>query len=258
MKPGSASVELFWLPLGAGDASRLVRWTGIAFEAIVARREHRPRCDLYHSALEVHLDGVRHVIEMTPVWGSHTDVWGVAGEGPVGLRPLGRSRLFRYEVRCWVDGVIPDVVGAVDSPRRLSADRVRAQRVLDLVHWFPTATWGRDEQDAGEMWNSNSLTSWPPAITISTPSSRRRTGERRAGLQAVPLPPGGPSDHSPAALRPCSMRGISRLPRRGNDHLAALRCLLDRRLPEHAAEQHQPENGDRAAHHHGQCLRTQR
>ena len=32
--------------------------------------------------------------------------------------------------------------------------------MLDLVTSFPTATWGRDEQRAGDMWNSNSLTAW--------------------------------------------------------------------------------------------------
>jgi hypothetical protein len=48
----------------------------------------------------------------------------------------------------------------VDSPRRLSADADRAQRVLELVPDFPTATWGRDEEQTGEMWNSNSLTAW--------------------------------------------------------------------------------------------------
>ena len=47
----SASVDLFWLPLGAGDASRLVRWSGWAFEADrgPARLQHRRRRDLYHS-----------------------------------------------------------------------------------------------------------------------------------------------------------------------------------------------------------------
>ena len=182
MTPEPASVELFWLPLGAGDASRLVRWTGIVFEAIIARREHRPRCDLYHSALEVHLDGARHVIEMTPVWGNKGVGRGVMREGPVGLRQLGRSRLFRYEVHRWADGVIPDVAEAVDSPDRLSADRDRAQRLLDLVHTFPTATWGRDELEAGEMWNSNSLTSWLLATsghdlsTIQPPPNGRAPG----------------------------------------------------------------------------------
>jgi hypothetical protein len=158
--PSLASVDLFWLPLGAGGSSRLVHSSGLVFEALVARHEHRPRRNLYHSALEVRLDGVRHVIEMTPVWGNQTSDRGVVGEGSVGLAWLGRSRLFRYEVRRWSGGVIPDVAEAVNSPRRLSADRDRAQEVLDLVPMFPTRTWGRDELGTGEMWNSNSLTSW--------------------------------------------------------------------------------------------------
>ena len=49
---------------------------------------------------------------------------------------------------------------AVDSPLRLSSDRDRACALLDLVDRFPNFTWGRDEQRTGEMWNSNSLTSW--------------------------------------------------------------------------------------------------
>jgi hypothetical protein len=52
--------------------------------------------------------------------------------------------------------------------------------VLDLVTSFPTATWGRDEQKAGEMWNSNSLTSGlfsrsghdPAALGLQVPADR--------------------------------------------------------------------------------------
>ena len=76
------------------------------------------------------------------------------------LRSWGRLRLFRYEVRCWRAGTIPDLAAAVDSPRRVSTDAARARRVLELVPAFPVATWGRDEQHTGEMWNSNSLTAW--------------------------------------------------------------------------------------------------
>jgi hypothetical protein len=178
----TSGVDLFWIPLGAGDASRLVRWSGCAFEAVVARHQRRPPQDLYHSALEVRLDGVRHVIEMTPVWGNRAGDRGVVSEGPVGLRRLGRSRLFRYEVRCWSGGVIPDAADAVDGPRHLSADRDLAQHVLDLVGTFPTSTWGRDEQGSGEMWNSNSLTSWLLACsghetsTIDPPPHGRAPG----------------------------------------------------------------------------------
>jgi hypothetical protein len=155
-----ARVDLYWLPLGAGETTGLVRQSGRAYESIVARRQHRRPQDLYHSALEVRLGGDRFAIEMTPVWGNKQADRGVVGEGPVGLAWLGRSRFFRYEVRCWRDGVIPDASEAVGGPQRLSTDVVQAQRVLDLVADFPTVTWGRDELQAGEMWNSNSLTAW--------------------------------------------------------------------------------------------------
>ena len=74
--------------------------------------------DLYHSALAVHLDGARFVIEMTPAWCTRAADRGVVVEGPVGLAWLGRSRLFRYEVHRWKNGVIADVAEAVDSPQR--------------------------------------------------------------------------------------------------------------------------------------------
>jgi hypothetical protein len=156
----STSVDLFWLPLGAGDTSHCVRWNGRIFEAFAAGYEHRERCDLYHSALEIHLDGDRFVIEMAPVWGNKEADRGVVCEGAVGHPWLGRSRFFRYEVRRWRGGVIPDVSEAVASPQRLSTNRVQAQQVLELVPAFPSVTWGRDELDTGEMWNSNSLISW--------------------------------------------------------------------------------------------------
>lgn len=173
-----AAVELWWLPLGAGDTTGCVRVNGRVFESVVAAVGRRPRCDLYHSALVVHLDGVRSVIEMTPVWGNPPVDRGVVGEGPVGLRVLGRSRFFRYEVRCWPGGLIPDEAEAVHSPHVLSRDGQHARRVLTLVPQCPRATWGRDELAAGEMWNSNSLVSWV----------LQRSGH---DLDEVPLPPGG-------------------------------------------------------------------
>lgn len=36
----------------------------------------------------------------------------------------------------------------------------KVQHLLAIVPRFPAATWGRDELSVGEMWNSNSLTSW--------------------------------------------------------------------------------------------------
>jgi hypothetical protein len=151
-------VDLYWLPLGAGG--RFVRSNGRIYEALAARLQHRDRVDLYHAALEVHLAGDRYVIEQGPVWNVSDRDRGVVSEGPVGSRRLGRFKLFRYEVRRWRNGVIPDRDEAVDSPQRLSSDPGRAQHVLDLVPQFPTATWGRDEHQTGEMWNSNSFIAW--------------------------------------------------------------------------------------------------
>jgi hypothetical protein len=73
-------------------------------------------------------------------------------------RAAGRFRLFRYEARCWRDGVIPDAE-AVESPRGLSGDPDHARQLLELVRQVPTPVWGRDEPRTGEMWNSNSLIS---------------------------------------------------------------------------------------------------
>jgi hypothetical protein len=154
----TAAVNLYWLPLGAGG--HCVRLNGRVFEAISAHIERRSACDLYHSALEIWLGGARYVIEMAPVWNEPTRERGVVAEGSVGMRGAGRVRLFRYEIRCWQGGRIPDVAEAVDSPQALSTDPALAARILELVPSVPTPVWGRDELQTGDMWNSNSLISW--------------------------------------------------------------------------------------------------
>ena len=152
-----AAIDLYWLPLGAGGHS--VRMNGLVFEAIAARLQHRGRADLYHSALEVYVPEGRFVIEQAPAWGTSGER-GVVAEGPVGMRTAGRFRFFRYEVRRWRDGVIPDADEAVESPQRLSDHTEHARRLLELVPEMPTPVWGRDELHTGEMWNSNSFISW--------------------------------------------------------------------------------------------------
>jgi len=154
----SYGVDLYWLPLGAGG--HFVRLNGRLYEACDAAIHHRSRYDLYHSALEVHVPSGRFVIEQTPVPDRRGDQRGVVTEGAVGSRWAARLRIFRYEVRRWRDGVIPDVSEAVESPRRLTEDPDVAQRLLDLVPSVPTLVWGRDAVHAGEMWNSNSIIAW--------------------------------------------------------------------------------------------------
>jgi hypothetical protein len=156
---GRAGVDLYWLPLGAGGRS--VRWNGRAFEAVAARMKHRSVRDLYHSALEVRLPATGcFVIEQAPIPDGRGEDRGVVAEGAVGARWAGRARIFRYEVRRWRDGAIPDIADAVESPHRLTNDPAIAQRLWDSVPHLPTPPWGRDELHAGEMWNSNSIIAW--------------------------------------------------------------------------------------------------
>jgi hypothetical protein len=176
-------VDLYWLPLGAGGNS--VRLNGRVFEALVAWRDRRARCDLYHSALEVLVPSGRYVIEMTPVRGKNGAVRGTVAEGAVGSRHLRRFRLFRYEVRRWRAGSIPDAAEAVASPVRLTNDPELAQAVVDLIAEVPTPTWGRDELRAGEMWNSNSVTAWVIARAgLPTEEIRAPGGGRAPGWDA--------------------------------------------------------------------------
>ena len=173
-----AAVDLYWLPLGAGGHS--VRLNGRVFEAVAARLAHRTRCDLYHSALEVRVPEGRYAIEVTPVSSGDAAERGVVAGGAVGARAAGRLRIFRYEVRRWLGGEIPDLAEAVESPQRLAGDLATARRVLELVPRAPTPVWGRDELRAGEMWNSNSLVSWLLVQAGLPPESARLPARGRA------------------------------------------------------------------------------
>ncbi len=182
-------MDLYWIPLGAGQ--HLVRVSGQLFEAISARLQRRPSSALYHSALVVTAPEGRFIIEQTPVVDLHGERRGVVVEGPVGSRLAGRFRLFRYEIRRWQDGVIPDIAEAVASPVRVSDDPTVASRILDLVPSVPPLIWGRDEHHTGDMWNSNSVTSWLLATArvdaaIQPPSGGRAPGWR-AGLTVASL-----------------------------------------------------------------------
>lgn len=179
----AAAVDLYWLPLGAGG--HFVRLNGRVFEAAAARAARRPACDLYHSALEVRVAAARFVIEQAPIRDARGEQRGVVAEGPVGTRWAARFRIFRYEIRRWRDGQIPDIDEAVGSPRRLTDERACAQRVLDLVPQVPTPVWGRDELKTGDMWNSNSVTAWLIARSgMDTDPIQPPTAGRAPGWQA--------------------------------------------------------------------------
>jgi hypothetical protein len=77
-----SSVELLWIPLGAGQ--RIVKHSGKAFESICALIERRPVCDIYHAALVVTVPYGRYTIGMAPIPDRQGARRGVVAEGPVG------------------------------------------------------------------------------------------------------------------------------------------------------------------------------
>ena len=177
-----AAVDLHWIPLGAG--AHVVRLSGRLYEALAALVQRRPRRDLFHAALEITVPEGRFVIEMVP--GLDVDRAGVgAAEGPVGMRWLGRFRLFRYVVRCERDGVIPDVHEAIESPVLVSGDPEVARRLMRVLPELPSLTWGRDEAGTGDMWSCNSIVSW--ALTranVDIADMRPPSGGRAPGWDA--------------------------------------------------------------------------
>jgi hypothetical protein len=185
------TVEILWVPLGAGQ--HVVRLSGHVYETLAAFVQRRPACALFHSALVVTMPDGRYVIEMTPVPDGHGDQRGVVAEGPVGSKWLGKLRVFRYEIHRWRDGVIPDAdqATATTTVQLTPAD---AQRLLDLVPAVPTPVWGRDELSAGEMWNSNSVTSWIlsraaiETVGLAPPDGGRAPGWNAGLVAAADVP----------------------------------------------------------------------
>ena len=181
--PTRLGLDLYWIPLGAGH--HVVRVSGKCYEALSALVQRRRRCPLFHSALVAHTPDGRFVIEMTEIRDARGPERGVLAEGAVGTRWLGRFRLFRYEIRCWREGVIPDISYAVQSPVRITSDPQTTQGLLELLPLVPTAVWGRDEIGAGDMWNSNSLTAWLLASSnIAEAAGSPPSGGRAPGWEA--------------------------------------------------------------------------
>jgi hypothetical protein len=204
MSPGTgceASVDLYWIPLGSGG--HVVRWNGMVYEALKAFAGHRERCALYHSALEVTTSDARYVIEVTPVPDHDGRDRGVVGEGPVGVRSLGRLRSFRYEIRRWRDGVIPDAGDLGTRVVRVADDAITAERVLASLPSVPKPVWGRTSSQPAicgtrTRWSRGS--SQRPALRWSASPFLREAGDR-AGMPGSSLPAGRRSGRRALAAR---------------------------------------------------------
>ncbi len=200
--PVRDGLTVLWTPLGA-DGPAVVRASGRALEALVAARERRRPLVLHHAALEVRLSGTVRVVEMTPVWGQPAGDRGVLAEGAVGARVLGRSRYFRYEVRCrpvdpatatgtgtgtgtdertpGQDAGHPSRPGRTlrhDLPATAATATAQVRAVLSASAEVPLPVWGRRVAGTTGMWCSNSVVAYLLA----------RAG---ADLDAALPPPGG-------------------------------------------------------------------
>jgi hypothetical protein len=182
-------IDLYWIPLGAGAS--VVKLNGKAYEAIKAFIEHRSRTALYHSALEIRAPEGRYGVEVTPVPDRHGDDRGAVAVGPVGMRWLGWFRLFRYEIRRWLDGTIPDVGLAVESPVRVADDLATAESARSVAlsaHARMGTRRGEDRRYVelelrdlvGPRANRRERGAYPP--TFGRPSTR--LGSRHRGCKA--------------------------------------------------------------------------
>lgn len=178
-------IYLYWIPLGAGGTG-FVRMNGRIYESVKASLERRFPLDLYHTALEVRLPEGRFIVEtMWPRPNLDGDSRGVVADGAVFARWLSFTRVFRYEVRCWSDGVLPDALAAVGGPRSVSDDVEKGRRLLAMTLLVPTLTWGRKPPGSSDMWNSNSVISWLLAgVGVSMDELRPPESGRAPGWEA--------------------------------------------------------------------------
>jgi hypothetical protein len=179
----------------------VVTTSGHIWERLQARREYRSPAPLFHSALEVSgLEG-NSVIEIAPAVNSLPANRGVVGEGPVGAAWAGRFRIFRYELRCWRQGKIPDLEFEPGKPVVMSRSSQVAETVIHLTREVPMLTWGRDELRLGEMWNSNSVIAW-------------LLSGAGADLDGVTPPDGGRAPGWDAGIEACRMSPPAAISRR--------------------------------------------
>jgi hypothetical protein len=193
--------DRFLIKIDGADA--LLAFRRAEAESVALSRELLPHSE--SGSIEVHVTPS----QPEQLTASHPCCCGEVIEDELSI--LGRFRIFRYEMRRWRDGVIPDIGEAVDSPRRLSDDLADARRLLELVPQIPILVWGRDELRIGEMWNSNSIIAWLIARaglgvdSIKPPPGGRAPGWNAGLVAAAGEPSGSGAGHNAHSERPAEV-----------------------------------------------------
>jgi hypothetical protein len=203
-----ATVDLHWIPLGAGGHS--VRFNGKVFEAISSLIDGRPRCEIYHSALTIHVPDGFFTVEMTPIPDRRGWQRGVVAEGAVGSRWAGNLRIFRYEIRCWRDGVIPDLRFTPVRPARLTDMVPTAERILEVLPSVPRAVWAGTSCEPARC---GAATRSSPGHSPAPASTRNRSHSRRVAEHRDGRP--GSSSRNVVVTSGCALQptdGDERLP----------------------------------------------
>ena len=179
-----ATVDLYWLPLGAGG--HFVRWNRRVYEALIALRERRRPQDLYHSALVATVAQSRFVIEMTPVRDANSAERGVVAEGlsardwpdgsacfatssALGIMESSLTSTRQSRVRC-ISAAIREM------PAESSSSCPRCRRLCGVATSFALVRCGtRIRSFRGFSF---------ARVSTATRSDRRREGARLAGRPA--------------------------------------------------------------------------
>ena len=221
----AAAVELYWIPLGAGG--HCVRFNGRIFEALDAARRAP-------SALRPLPRGARRPARRpalhdrarrrrrTPTRRAAAS----SAPAPSAAATSAGCACFATRFAAGEADRSPTWTTRSAGRCRLTTDPGVARRLLDLVAAVPRPVWGRDELDAGEMWNSNSVIAWLvataglPADELEPAAAGQGAGleGRSRGRAPLKAPEGcGPGcrRRSPRARRlPCAPCGHRSRPAR--------------------------------------------
>jgi hypothetical protein len=154
------NVELYWVRVGENSSSFLRMMVDIAAMGAALLGIYPGKVKtFYHAALKVTVpegdDCVFYIIELVGAAETKKKAGAVGQvkDGPIALADK------RYGIRKWRKGKITDAEHTKDI-RWITNDCDKAKCILDNVKNIPANTWGKDDNNYGGPWTSNSAVAW--------------------------------------------------------------------------------------------------